>query len=187
MAQAKRSMKQLNWRVSVLIALLGTGLVLVAFVLAQQVVRLGANALPATTAAQVSQSVQAGADPSAAAGPPVPSFGEGSGATVIVYDVSLRPIGTNIKGFTDEPSELKYMPPKGTFNYDTSKSVDHRFTWQPTSNLRLATVLVRAGDKGYVVAAQNLHEAEKLENTLAALALAGEAGVLLVAVIALIL
>jgi hypothetical protein len=51
--------------------------------------------------------------------------------------------------------------PSGIFAYINSHGED-RFTWQPTSNLRFATV-VMPYNNGYVLAARSLSEVEKRE------------------------
>lgn len=66
-------------------------------------------------------------------------------------------------------------PPHGIFDYAKAHKED-RFTWQPQTDVRLATVVLYYNDyggKGFVLAARSLKDVEKREDTLLALTALG--------------
>jgi hypothetical protein len=178
--------RRYNLKFGALVFTLGTGLVLFGYAAVQQTIRIGANIAPAMIAAPLALRTVPTADLRSLVGPTVPGFGEGNYPTVIIYDHALNPIATNIAGFTDMPNQLPWRPPVGTFAYNTTRQLDHRFTWQPTNGSRLATVLARSPGNGgyYVVAASNLTEPEALIERTAYLAIATVIGVVILAVLA---
>ena len=77
-------------------------------------------------------------------------------AFVIVYNEDLQVITS-----TADISNIQ-NPPKGVFDFAKTHE-QNRLTWQPNSNLRLATVVTHFSGKtsGYVLATRSLLEVEK--------------------------
>ena len=74
--------------------------------------------------------------------------------------------GTPIAGSGRLHGEIP-KPPAGVFAFAEAYG-EHRFTWQPESDVRSAVVLVpyRAGTSGFVMAGRSLREVEKREEKL---------------------
>lgn len=77
---------------------------------------------------------------------------------VVVYDTDHTPVAGS--GYLNANSPI---PPAGTF-----RDTENRFTWEPSNDVRIATVLVPIdkGNKGYVLAGRSLREVEIRENNL---------------------
>ena len=160
-----------HWRLAVATAGLGLGLTLSSYLMAQQVVRLGANGVPAEVANAVAGrwDRQPAAD---LAGPNVSDPAGRLAPNIFMYNVQRRLIASNT-GATTKADQ----PPAGSFDY-AKKHGDNRFTWQPPHGQRQAAVLAfDTHNGGYVLATQSLKESEHLIDQLGRLALATLVGV----------
>ena len=72
---------------------------------------------------------------------------------VIFYDLQVHPIAST--GHTDYGVPT---PPRGVFDHLTTNNPIARFTWQPQSGLRIATVMFRVGGSrpGYILVGRSL-------------------------------
>lgn len=79
-------------------------------------------------------------------------------------------------------------PPSGVFDVTRARG-ENRFTWQPQTGVRLATVLRKAdNDKGFILAARSLREVEQREQRLVIMmAVAWAVSLLLAAVLSRVL
>jgi hypothetical protein len=83
---------------------------------------------------------------------------------VVIYDNQGNPIA----GSARLDGQIPKIP-KGVLGHAKPQ---HRVTWQPRDDVRIAAV-VQASDKGYVVAGRSLREVERRENTALALTAIG--------------
>jgi hypothetical protein len=76
---------------------------------------------------------------------------------VIVFDDAGKPLASSARLDGEVP-----IPPPGVFDFTREHGAD-RFTWQPRSGVRLATVVVRSGggSPGFVLAGRSLREVER--------------------------
>ncbi len=73
------------------------------------------------------------------------------------------------------------LPPKGTFDFTKTNNTDH-YTWQPSSDVRLATRMYKYGtdnNGGYIITGQSLKLTENKINTYTVLAAAAWIAVLI--------
>ncbi len=138
---------------SFLITLL-SGLV---YVSTQQVLRQGANDPQIQVAEDISTSLNGGKGPETLFPPSKTDIRKSLSTFVIVYDGSGKPIATS--GLLDKKTPV---PPKGVFDF-VKENKTQRLTWEPSENIREATVIVKY-NKGFVLAARSLREIEKREN-----------------------
>lgn len=125
---------------------------------AQQIVRIGANTLPATSAHFLADQFSRGAT---------------ADALISTYPEPLPPSGASFSLVADTSGKTQistYMLdgkpltlPKGVFDAALQKG-DNRITWQPTPTIREAIVVVPyttpVGKKGFVVSGVSLKEPE---------------------------
>ena len=93
-------------------------------------------------------------------------FSESLAPFIIVYDD-----GGAVLLATGEMQGTIPTPPQGVFDFVRSLPAggEDRLTWQPASNVRVASVITRfnkAGAKGFVLAGRNLREVEVREASL---------------------
>jgi hypothetical protein len=142
----------------VLIAFLITFTSLLVYVAAQQILRLGANSMPAELAAKISINLENSKSLLDAVPGEIIDISKSPGTFAMVFDKDKNLIASSAVMGIDEPEY-----PKGVLDY-VDKNGEDRVTWQPQKGLRFATVAIKAGDK-YIVAGRSLKETENLINT----------------------
>jgi hypothetical protein len=142
----------------VIITFLVTFTSLLVYVTAQQVLRLGANGMPAELAAKTSINLENSKSPLDAVPGEIIDISKSPGTFAMVFDKDKNLIASSAVMGIDEPAY-----PKGVLDH-VDKNGEDRVTWQPQKGLRFATVAIKAGDK-YIVAGRSLKETEKLINT----------------------
>jgi hypothetical protein len=148
----------------VIIAFLVTFTSLLVYVAAQQVLRLGANGMPAELAAKTSINLENSLSPLDAVPGEIIDISKSPGTFAMVFDKDKNLIASSAVMGIDEPAY-----PKGVLDY-VDKNGEDRVTWQPQKGLRFATIAIKAGDK-YVIAGRSLKETEKLIDTVGNLVL----------------
>jgi hypothetical protein len=144
------------------IAFLVTFTSLLVYVAAQQVLRLGANEMPAELAAEISINLENSNSPKDAVPSEITDISKSPGTFVMVFDKDKNLIASSAVMGLDEP-----VYPKGVLDY-VDKNGEDRVTWQPQKGLRFATVAIKSGDN-YIVAGRSLKETEKLISTVESL------------------
>jgi hypothetical protein len=142
----------------VIIAFLVTFTSLLVYVAVQQVLRLGANGIPAELAEKTSINLENAKSPLDSVPGEIIDISKSSGTFAMIFDKDKNLLASSAVMGIAEPSY-----PKGVFDY-VDKNGEDRITWQPQKGLRFATIAIKAGDK-YVVAGRSLKETEKLINT----------------------
>ena len=172
--------RESHWRLGLAVLALGIGLTFFCYSAIQQVIRLGADDLPARMAHRAAVSLS-NVDPKVAIGPALTATPEREVyPDIYVFDEKGRVVATNVSGVS-RTSTIQ-APPVGSFAYARSHS-DNRFTWKPGNGLRQAAVLIHNADnKGFAMATQSLTEREKLISEIGELAFATVLGVVIVAV-----
>jgi len=161
-------------RIAVLAAvIIGTGIALFAAAAVQQNERQSANDPQIQLAQDAASALSAGHSTQSVVGGAVPLNMSQSLAPFIIVTGSRGQ--TLAAGATFNGSVI--IPPTGAL------TPDHRFTWQPASNVRLAAVVERYNG-GYVIAARNLREVERREDDLRLMALLSLVGVAAVGAVA---
>jgi hypothetical protein len=133
----------------------------------QQVYRNSADDPQIQMAEDAAAAIGAGATPASAAGTGAVDADTSLAPFVIVYSAARRPVaGTGRLG------GVLPTPPPGVFDAATAMGRD-RFTWQPPSGVRIATVVIPVeGGRGWVLAGRSLREAERRVDQLGWMALA---------------
>jgi hypothetical protein len=139
----------------VIILFLATFTSSLVYLVAQQTIRLGANAEPMRLATDIRNKLQSGQNAETI-------FADGKSDAIIslnsfamVFDSKMNLVATSGTLRGDLP-----VYPSGVFDR-VQPGVEARVTWQPEPSQRFATVAVKY-DGGYVVGAQSLKEPEKL-------------------------
>jgi hypothetical protein len=143
----------------VVVAFLVTFTSLLVYVTAQQVLRLGANEMPAELAAETSINLENSKSPLDAVPAEITDISKSPGTFAMVFDKDKNLIASSAVMGIDEPAY-----PREVLDY-VDKNGEDRVTWQPQKGLRFATIAVKAGDK-YIVAGRSLKETEKLIATI---------------------
>lgn len=79
---------------------------------------------------------------------------------VMVFDADKQLAGSSA-GLDDQ------VPTPPTSVFDAADGVeDYRFTWEPKEGVRIAAIMSKIGDKGYVLAGRSLQEIESRESAL---------------------
>jgi hypothetical protein len=143
----------------VIIAFLVTFTSLLVYVATQQVLRLGANGIPAELAVKTSINLENSKSPLDAVPGEITDISKSLGTFVMVFDKDKNLIASSAAMGKGEPSY-----PKGVLDYVDKKGED-RVTWQPEKGLRFATIAIKSGDK-YIVAGRSLKETERLIDTI---------------------
>ena len=148
--------------------LLTTG-ALGAYIVMQQVERLGANEPQLQLAEDAAAALARGRSPSAVVGPDTVDVAHSLAPFVLVLDDAGAPLASS--GQLDGRAPV---PPQGVLAAVRS-SGEERVTWAPRPGVRLASVVVRTqGAQGaFVVAARSLRETEQRIATIGRLILAG--------------
>ena len=133
----------------------------------QQVYRNSADDPQIRMAEDAAAAIAAGATPASVAGTGVVDADRSLAPFVVVYSPARKPVaGTGVLG------GVLPTPPEGVFAVATATGRD-RFTWQPPSGVRIATVVVPVeGDRGWVLAGRSLREAERRVDQLGQMTLA---------------
>jgi hypothetical protein len=142
----------------VVVTFLVTFTSLLVYVATQQVLRLGANEIPAELAAEISINLENSNSPKDAVPGEITDISKSPGTFVMVFDKDKNLIASSAVMGKDKPAY-----PKGVLDY-VDKNSEDRVTWQPQEGLRFATIAIKAGDN-YIVAGRSLKETEKLIRT----------------------
>jgi hypothetical protein len=127
----------------------------VAYLVTQQSLRLGANAVPAQLAKDTSIKLQEGQSPDASVPKNKVDASESGDGFVMIFDKNKNLVATSGMMNTQEP---KY--PKGVLDNVSNKGED-RVTWQTQDGHRFATVGIKS-NQYYIVGASSLLETENL-------------------------
>lgn len=137
---------------------------LLAYLVTQQSLRLGANELPAQLATETAIKIQNGKNAESAVPAEKIDISKSLETFVMVFDKNKSLLATSGMMGNSKPSY-----PKGVLDYVDKKGED-RVTWQPKEGLRFATVAIKF-DNGYIVAGRSLHETEELISNIGRLVL----------------
>ena len=122
----------------------------------QQVYRNSADDPQIQMAEDAAAAIAAGATPANVAGTGTVDADTSLAPFLVVYSAARKPVGgTGVLG------GVPPTPPQGVFDAATATG-RNRFTWQPPSGVRIATVVVPVeGGRGWVLAGRSLREAER--------------------------
>jgi hypothetical protein len=123
------------------------------YLVAQQSLRLSANALPAQLAKDAAINLQKGRSAQGSIPSQTVDASKSDAGFVMIYDQNKHLIATSGMFGTKKPSY-----PKGVLDY-VAKNGEDRVTWQTPDGLRFATVAMKSNGY-YVVGARSLHETE---------------------------
>lgn len=140
-----------------------------AYAMVQQSTRLAANDMPATTAELIKRDLESGANPAEVVPPVKTKLGSDSSVFAVITDESQHVVASSAELSGQTP-----LPPKNVFE-QVKKEGSDTFTWQPNSNIRMATVVVPYNSdqqKGFVITGQSLEPVEERVKTYTVLALA---------------
>jgi hypothetical protein len=143
----------------IVIMLLVTFTCLLTYVVAQQVIRLGANELPVQLATETSIKIENGQSAKDAVPDETIDISKSLGTFVMIFDKDKNLIATSALMGNTEPDYVK-----GVLDY-VDKKGEYRVTWQPQVGLRFATIATKIGDK-YIVGGRSLQEPERLIDTI---------------------
>ncbi|MCM2532997.1 hypothetical protein NDK43_12115 [Neobacillus pocheonensis] len=127
----------------------------VTYLVTQQALRLGANAIPAMLAKDTAIHLQGGLNPAASIPANKVDASQSDEGFVMIYDKNKNLIATSGTMKTKDPQY-----PKGVLEY-VSKNGEDRVTWQTLNGLRFATVAIKT-DNYYIVGARSLFEIENI-------------------------
>jgi hypothetical protein len=145
----------------VIIIFLVTFTSLLTYIVAQQVIRLGANSLPATLATETSIKIEKGQSPANSVPQETIDILKSMETFVMIFDKDKNLVATSAMMGNEKPSY-----PAGVLSF-VDKAGEDRVTWQPVagppgeSTNRFATIALKSGDY-YIVAGRSLTEPEKL-------------------------
>ena len=137
-------------------AVVATGLCALVYVTVQQVLRQGANDPQIQIAEDAAAALDHGTSTDAVIPPQKVEFSSSLAPFLVIYDMTGKPVaGSGLLEGT--------LPdyPLGALEA-ARRSGENRVSWQPQSNVRIASVAVPYKD-GYVVAGRSLREVEKRE------------------------
>jgi hypothetical protein len=123
------------------------------YLVAQQSLRLSANALPAQLVKDVAINLQKGRSAQDSIPSQQVDASKSDVGFVMIYDQNKHLVATSGMFGTKKPSY-----PRGVLDY-VAKNGEDRVTWQTPDGLRFATVAMKSNDY-YVVGARSLHETE---------------------------
>lgn len=151
------------------LAFIVTAMSLLIYAAAQQVLRQSANDPQMQMAQDTATELASGQSPEFLVTPQV-DVQKSLAPFLIIYDQNGKAItsGANLHGQTPQL-------PDGVLAY-AAKHTQDRFTWQPTSGVRIAAVVIKyqtANRAGYVLAGRSLEEIEVRESDLLWLVAAG--------------
>jgi hypothetical protein len=139
------------------------------YTMVQQSTRLSADDLPLTTAQVAKQELQSGSDTKDIVPTLKTNLRTDTSVFMIITDSSQHVLASSalLEGQTP-------LPPQGVFSFTNSHGND-RFTWQPTSGVRLATRVTKYGQSpndGFIITGQSLKPFEDRIQTYTWIALA---------------
>ncbi len=150
----KQAATKTNYLVVVTALAALSGLVfMTVFVSGQQIIRGQANSMPRWVAHEVASEFADGSDPSSLLGATKTDVSNRGSLAISVYDRNHNLITSNAALDGEVP-----LIPGGVLEHATADK-DNAITWQPVKGVRLAAVVVFT-EKGYVVATNNLADAE---------------------------
>jgi hypothetical protein len=154
------------------LAILASMTAFLVYTAVQQSQRSGSNDPQIQMAEDTARALEAGADPASIVGTTPIDAGLSLAPFIIIYDETQKPIASGALLSGKVP-----VPPGGIFDYVLGKSRDggpyslrktdvpgeERFSWEPQSGLRFATVVTHYGGThpGFVLAARSMHEIEQ--------------------------
>ena len=147
-----------------------TVVLITAFTMTQQSLRLGANAAPAQLAYDAQITVFTGQDPAENFGNKKTEISSTLFPFLMVFDENGQLTFSSATLFGNPP-EL----PAGVLEY-TREHHEDRITWQPAPGVREALVIVHMADGGFVAGGQSLRETENTIKTIQTLGLVGWVG-----------
>jgi hypothetical protein len=159
---------------------------LLTYVVAQQVIRLGADNLPATLAIETSIKLEKGQNPAGSVPDETIDILKSLETFVMIFDKDKNLIATSAMMGSEKP-----VYPTGVLDF-VEKAGENRVTWQPVagspreSSHRFATVALKSGDY-YIVAGRSLKEPERLTGVIETLILAAWAACAVFSSIALVI
>jgi hypothetical protein len=136
------------------LAVLGTLLAGLVAVVAQQVLRTGADSPQLQLAEDAARALDGGAAPSAVTGPVTVDLGQSLAPFVVVLDAGGHVLATSGRLDGADPA-----PPIGVLEH-AAAGAPNRVTWQPRAGVRMATVTARWSG-GTVLAGRSLQEVER--------------------------
>lgn len=147
------------------------------YVVAQQIVRIGANEPQVAIVGDIVTALQAGIDPKSIPSNQALDISTSLSPYVMIFDDSGTPIASSAQLNGATP-----VPPKGIFDYARAQGED-RVTWQPAPGVRSAAIIRHyAGTEssGFVLVGRSLKEAERETQSLMFLVLLGWAAMLII-------
>jgi len=140
-----------------------------AYAMAQQTTRQAADDLPLATAQTIKHELDDKAAPTDVVPNVKTDLNSDSTVFAIVTDNSQHILASSARLDGKTP-----LPPIGVFQFTAAHGNDH-FTWQPATNVRLATQVLSYGTSsngGFIITGQSLKQAEKRIDTYTVLAAA---------------
>lgn len=159
------------------LAVVATGLAGTVYAVAQQSLRLGANAPQVQLAEDAAHRLDAGTAPTQVTGPETVDVGSSLAPFVVVYDQTGTAVASSALLDGAMPT-----PPKGVLDA-AEVGAPNRVTWQPRQGVRIATVTVRWSG-GTVMAGRSLRDEERLDSQVFLLVVAGWAATLVALAVA---
>jgi hypothetical protein len=159
---------------------------LLTYIVAQQLIRLGADNLPVTFAIETSIKLEKGQNPADSVPVETIDILKSLETFVMIFDKDKNLIATSAMMGSESP-----VYPKGVLDF-VEKAGENRVTWQPVagppreSSHRFATVALKSGNY-YIVAGRSLKEPERLIDVIGTLILTAWAVCVVFSTIALII
>ena len=165
----------LAWRIWLALVGVATLVLGTSYAMVQQSTRLSADDMPLTAAQTAKQQLETGSSAEDAVPSLKTNLKRDNSVFVIVTDNSEHVLASSAVLDGQTP-----LPPSGVFSFTDAHGSDH-FTWQPQSNVRMATRVVKYGtspNDGFIIAGHSLKPYEDRIQTYTWLAIAGWLAVL---------
>jgi hypothetical protein len=158
-----------KWEFRIWLAIVGAATLIIgaSYLMIQQATRLSANDQPLINLQVAKNKLNFGINPEDVVTQPMSDLAFDSVPFIMIADDSHKLITTSAL----MNGQVPVLPPSGVFEYTKVHGSD-RFTWQPASNVRLATIAEKYAN-GYIISGQSLKEPEKRISTFTAIAAAG--------------
>jgi hypothetical protein len=146
-----------------------------AYAMVQQSTRLSADDLPLSTSQIAKQELQGGSNPKDVVPTLKTNLRSDTGTFIIITDNTQHVLASSAVLDGKTP-----LPPRGVFDYTNATGTDH-FTWQPASDVRVATRVTKYGqspDNGFIITGQSLKPYESRITTYTWISLAAWLAVL---------
>jgi hypothetical protein len=168
------------WRQWVPIAVAVTLVCGIAYILAQQQIRLGANQPQVQMAEDAAAALVRGEDPLTITGTHPIDIARSLSTYLVIYDENGQPLA-----WSGELGQAAPTVPQGVLTSARDRG-ENRVTWQPRPGVRSALVVVpfQGAKSGFVLAGRSLRESEDLSSTLLLLVGLGWIGTLMATFIA---